>query len=305
MADNIKMEEYDFPSLYQISDKSSLIGQRKYLNFFRLEQIALISGAIVSLFPLDNPKYGYVLAICSAICFATAIAITVYMKSSKFENNWYIGRAVAESIKTLTWRYITKGEPFVDGKTQEEIEKHFCGILTEILKENGEDLDLTIQDENTVMQITNKMREIRNRDFDERKKMYIENRVKDQLSWYQRKSKLNQDAGTKYFRILIICQTLALICSLILIKFPNLFNGVPLITTIAASIIAWTQVKQFEELAQAYGTTALDISLILSQIDYLNDENKFSIFVSDSENAFSREHTLWLARKDVYNYSSK
>ncbi len=96
-----------------------------------------------------------------------------------------------------------------------------------------------------------------------------------------------------------------MIYSLILIKSPEFFNAVPLITSIAASIIAWAQVKQFEEFAQAYGTTAQEISLILTQLPYITDENKFAVFVGDTENAFSREHTLWLARKDVYNYSSK
>ena len=305
MNDNIKFENSDFPILYRLSDESSLSGQGKYLRFFKLEQITLILGAIVSMFPLDNPSFGYILAMLSAFFFAASIAFAVGIKSMRFENNWYIGRAIAESIKTLTWRYVTKGEPFIDDISQEEVDRKFCNILTEILKENGGDLDLTPQQQSFELQITEKMRILRNDEFNKRKEMYIENRVKDQLNWYQRKAKYNKDNGMKYFWILISCQSIAMIYSLILIKSPEFFNGVPLITSIAASIIAWTQVKQFEEFAQAYGTTAQEISLILTQLPYITDENKFAVFVGDTENAFSREHTLWLARKDVYNYSSK
>jgi hypothetical protein len=305
MNENIKFEHSDFPILYRLSDESSLNGQRKYLKFFKLEQITLISGAIVSMFPLENPSYGYIFATLSAFFFALSIALAVGIKSMKYENHWYIGRAIAESIKTLTWRYITRGEPFVDDASQEIVDGKFCSILATMLKENGGDIDLIPLQQNFELQITEKMRVLRNSEFNQRKELYVENRVKDQLNWYQKKAKFNKDKGNTYFVILVFCQSIAMIYSLVLIKFPDLFNGVPLITSIAASVIAWTQVKQFEEFAQAYSTTAQEISLILTQLPYVTDENKFSVFVGDTENAFSREHTLWLARKDVYNYSSK
>ena len=34
-----------------------------------------------------------------------------------------------------------------------------------------------------------------------------------------------------------------------------------------------------------------------------NDNVKFSEFISDAENVFSREHTQWLARRDMLNNS--
>lgn len=302
MIDNVKFEQIDFPALYQIADDSSLKGQKLYLNFFRWEQITLIAGAIVSLFPLSDPDYGYLLAMLAALCFIAAIALSVAMKSKKFENSWYVGRAVAESIKTLTWRYITKGEPFVNNSSQQEVDTHFCTVINQIRKNNEDNLDLTIIASHNE-QITSKMRMIRSHDLEQRKKFYVENRIKDQLAWYQRKARFNKDKGSLYFKGLIVCQSIAVIYSGILIKYPDLFNSIPLITTIASCIIGWTQVKQYEELAQAYSTTAQDIAIILSQEQYLDDEDKFSSFVGDAENAFSREHTLWLARKDVYDYS--
>ena len=302
---SLNLEETDFPTLYQIADESSLSGQRKYLLFFKLEQYALITGAVTSLFPLDNNLYGSLLAILSAVSFAIAIAITAYMNSIKLENKWYIGRAIAESIKTLTWRYITKGEPFVSSKSEEEVDKHFCEILKEILKENGDKLDLTSLKQNNGFQVSDKMREIRNKTFNERKDFYLKFRIQNQLDWYNRKAIFNKKQGQKYFWVLISCQFFAFVYSLFLINNHKIFNVVPLIPTIAASLISWTQVKQFDELSQAYATTAQDISLIKAQVNYLNEEKKFDSFIADSENAFSREHTLWLARKDVYNYKSK
>ena len=76
-----------------------------------------------------------------------------------------------------------------------------------------------------------------------------------------------------------------------------LFRSVGLFTTISASGLSWLQVKQHQELKQAYTTAAQELNFILSLSDEIDTENAFSKFVLDSENAISREHTLWLAQK--------
>jgi hypothetical protein len=299
------LENNDYPALYQIADESSLQGQHKYLKLFRLQLFVLIFGAAVSLFPLDNPNYGYILAIISALMFGFAMAITVGIKYMNLENNWYIGRAIAESLKTLTWRYIMQGEPFVSENLKEDTDKKFCEILSQILSENGTYLDLTAKERETDLQITEKMELIRSLDFEQRKTIYIDFRIRDQLDWYQKKAKFNKKKANTYFYLLLLTQAIAMIYSLCLIQNPSLFNAVPLITAVASGIISWVQVKQFEEFAEAYSVAAQEITLILTQVKYINTENKFSVFIADTENAFSREHTLWLARKDVYNYNQK
>ncbi len=65
------------------------------------------------------------------------------------------------------------------------------------------------------------------------------------------------------------------------------------LVAIAASILSWMQAKRFSELASS------EISLINEQSLRSTTDNDFSIFVGDAENAFSREHTQWVARKDI------
>jgi len=74
------------------------------------------------------------------------------------------------------------------------------------------------------------------------------------------------------------------------------------VTTLAAVLLSWLQVKQHQELSQSYAIAANDINLILSQEPYVDSDNKLEKFIADSENAFSREHTLWIARRDVLSY---
>ena len=59
------------------------------------------------------------------------------------------------------------------------------------------------------------------------------------------------------------------------------------------------QAKRFSELASSYTLAAHEIALIREQSFLPKTETEFSLFVSDAENAFSREHTQWVARRDT------
>ncbi|EBH2677845.1 SLATT domain-containing protein, partial [Salmonella enterica] len=69
------------------------------------------------------------------------------------------------------------------------------------------------------------------------------------------------------------------------------------VTTLAASIVGWVQIKKYNELAVSYFLTAHEIGDIKEQFNYISSENDFLEFVNNAEKAFSREHTQWLARR--------
>jgi len=66
----------------------------------------------------------------------------------------------------------------------------------------------------------------------------------------------------------------------------------------AGAVLTWMQVKRFRELASSYGLAAQEIGIIRGELDEVKTESEFIEFVKDSENAFSREHTQWIARKN-------
>jgi hypothetical protein len=71
-----------------------------------------------------------------------------------------------------------------------------------------------------------------------------------------------------------------------------------LFTSLASALIAWLQLNQHKELAQSYCVTELDLGLVQEQAQYVKSDRDLSDFVGDAENAISREHTLWTARRD-------
>ena len=66
-----------------------------------------------------------------------------------------------------------------------------------------------------------------------------------------------------------------------------------------AAMTAWLQTKQHRTLATAYTVTALELASVRSRIVHQASEEDWATFVSDAEEAFSREHTLWKASRGV------
>jgi hypothetical protein len=83
------------------------------------------------------------------------------------------------------------------------------------------------------------------------------------------------------------------------IASPDLqYLPIEVLAVVATSLIAWKQLKRFDELASAYSLTAHELGIIKSRFSAVENRDALAAFVSDAENAFSREHTQWAARRD-------
>ena len=294
----MQLNPSDFPALFQKTDQFSINAQQAYLKWVRLELFILILAAILSVFPIfNNPDYRLG-AILVAVSLIVGIALTFYIKHSKFEDDWYMGRAIAESVKSLTWKYITRGAPFGKSGQSDIVDRQFIALLKNINDQYKSFLKVSCLSDGDVF-ISPQMKKIRESELEKRKQVYVENRITDQLKWYEKKSLFNKAQTNKLHWLIIIMQAIALIYAIYLIFNPAAFNIVPIVTTIAAAFISWLQIKRHQELSKSYEVAAHEIQKILQQSVYINTEIKFEQYVDNSENAFSREHTLWIARRDL------
>ncbi len=292
------MTEKDFPGNYQASDNSSKNAQSYYINIIRIDLIAMIIASATSIYNYQLTESKLYVYIISGCLLLLSLVLTVVLKSKKYEDIWYQGRALAESCKTLTWRFVTCSEYFEETLSETEVKDRFVERIKELsneFKELGEVMNAkTLQ----LPIVTDKMMQLRKMNPTERKANYIKNRVKDQMKWYSNKAEFNKSKYNSWFGVIITSQAIALISVVFLIKFPdNPFNLIGLFTTIASSAISWLQLKQHQELKQAYTTATQELNFILTLSENINSADELSKFVLDSENAISREHTLWLAQK--------
>ena len=292
------MQNSDFPSYFQASDKASIESQKSYLNIIRIDLLSMVLASALTIYNYQLEVSKLSIYIISGFLLLISLILTIILKSKKYEDLWYQGRALAESCKTITWRFVCCSEYFENSIDITEVKKRFIERIKELSNEfrelsksmNSNTLNLPI--------ITDKMLELRNLSLADRKKYYIQNRIEDQKKWYANKAEYNLQKYNFWFWIIIISQVASLISIVILIKKPNFnCNFVGLFTTVSASAISWLQLKQHQELKQAYTTATQELNFIVTLSEQATTEESFSKFVLDSENAVSREHTLWLAQR--------
>ena len=234
------------------------------------------------------------------ILIGGATVLLVFMAVKKPEKDWYACRALAESIKTSTWRFTMRAEPFVDAPNLSVAKADFAGFLREILDANKH-IDEPISRRPVVGdQITPRMISIRALSLADRKEIYRKNRIDEQRAWYVKKAKSNRRSFTRWIVFCGFVQAGAIALAVTRIHYGQQWNfwpTEPLLIT-ATAIIGWIQIKKFNELASAYSLTAHEIGIIQSRIDIAGSEEEFSEFVNEAERAFSREHTQWIARQN-------
>lgn len=292
------METSKYPALYQAANDASLKHQHVYTTLMSINLAMMITGVLLTILRLQFPNTSIAIYMISTLILIAGMIITLVLKFKKFEDVWYQGRALAESVKTLTWRFISCSEGFEVIKSMDESKKYFLDKIEELqtqFKNYTQHFDSTTL---LLPNISEEMILLRSKSFDERKKYYSEKRIEDQKKWYSTKAEYNRKRQNFWFIIVLVSQFLAICASLYLTLNPSsTWNLVGLFTTIASVGIAWNQLKQHQDHKQAYITAAFELQLINEKAASIKLENEFSKYVLDSENAISREHTLWLVQK--------
>jgi FtsH-binding integral membrane protein len=288
------MTNSDYPALYQAADAASVKSQNVYLRCVKWYAALAILGGGLGSYGIESRA----MAAAAAIVFSIGLFLSVLMAARKYENMWYRARAVAESIKTSSWRFMMGANPFDYRMTLDDATLKFMGLLQNILREHkdfGAEFGGAIV-ENT--QLSGRMLQVRSSSLIDRKHIYEEERIIEQRGWYAGKSKYNNDQGQLWFWLLVALQGSAIFFTVLRIVEPSWkFLPTEVFVVAATSALGWIQVKRFRELAAAYAVAAHEIGLAQAELAAVATEDQWSQFVADTENAFSREHTHWIARK--------
>lgn len=104
------MKVFSPPALLIAAGEMSASAQSFYLNLIRLEYFFLFIAAVLSLDLSESSLYYS----AYATIFLFSLSTLLVRSTMKPEQEWYKGRALAESIKTTTWRYCMRAAPFDD-----------------------------------------------------------------------------------------------------------------------------------------------------------------------------------------------
>jgi hypothetical protein len=286
------MEHKDYPGLYQETDEASIKAQKDYLRNITLYLVLLIVAAGLSLIMGTST----VLAIIAALIFLATLFLSISLAVKRYDKIWYNARAVAESVKTVTWRYMMQAEPY--NGDDNIARKAFINDLEQILEQNKDLARVFAGDKAVKDAISSEMVRIRELQREDRTSLYLTDRIDEQRKWYGKKASHNRRQASRWFILMCMAQAAALILILVRIAKPT-WGTLPIDVCIvcAAAALTWIQIKKYQELSTAYSLAAHEISLLKEHSQDASNDAEFSKFVNDAENAFSREHTQWQARK--------
>ncbi|WP_312301906.1 DUF4231 domain-containing protein [Diaphorobacter nitroreducens] len=287
------MQEKNYPALYRSADRLSLQAQNAFFGALKLHLVLLVIAATLSVLNITH----WLAALLQFVSLVGALACSVYLFAKRPERLWYAGRALAESVKTMAWRFMCRSEPF--DASDAESARLFQQKLGQLVSQN-KDVAQALTSHIEGEQLTEYMEQQRSASLSERQLAYVECRVREQLGWYAKKARFNKYRANVFFWVLIAVNLGAVILAALKIKFAETpIWPTDALVALAASLLSWMQAKRFSELASSYSLAATEIGLIRDQARMITCEKDFSVFVADAENAFSREHTQWVARKDV------
>ena len=293
----------DLPAIFLATDKSSLRGQHGFINQIRLQIIFLCIGAIAGVFTY-KVTWGTTTTdlpgIVTAVAFLLTLMLQLFRFGSTADKIWYNDRAVAESTKTMAWRYAVGGNPFSVNVSEKDADLLLLNRLTDILHRmhTRHATGLLSQDS---AQITAAMRQLRQQPLATRREAYAVGRIQDQFAWYTKNAQKNEQNATFWNVMLVVLESVGVIFALF--KIVGLFqvDVFGIAGTLAGAVVTWMQMKQQQLLARSYSVTAMELAAIKEKIPYQQTEDDWAHFVDDAEAAISREHTLWLASRSAPN----
>jgi SMODS and SLOG-associating 2TM effector domain 3/SMODS and SLOG-associating 2TM effector domain 1 len=283
----------DLPALYRSADRESERAQRSYLMSLRVRLGALLVAAFGGALTLATARDFQVGGGLAFVAFACALGAELFLATTNPLTTWYEGRAAAESAKTLAWRYMVRGEPFE--VVSPDVDKQFLAQTYSLLQDLRSISVGTA--EAGAHQITDKMRQVRGLDFDERRQVYLVDRIVDQQRWYSEKARWNDRRARGWVLISIVLEIAGLVGGALKAFGWISFDLLGFLAASAGAVVAWIEAKQHRTLATAYGIASQELASIATELPTLNSEERWAAFVGEAEEAISREHTLWRASR--------
>lgn len=292
------LDEASLPSLFRAADQASNRGQRRAANWGAARLALLFAAAVAGVVPLQVGRLD-MMAFVAMLAFVLALLLEVRLATDKPERTWYQGRAAAESVKTLSWKYAVGGSPFGVGPDDPDgpsADRLFLDRLTEV-KDRTRDLDWAPV--NGSGQITGRMRALRAQPLAARRAVYASGRVEDQRRWYVAKARANEVAGDRWANLAYGITALGVVGAALKGAGVVGVDVLGVASAAAAAAVAWIQFRQYRTLRAAYALTAQELGVVADRLATVTGERAWAEAVGDAEQAISREHTLWLARRDA------
>jgi conflict system pore-forming effector with SLATT domain len=296
---DVVMKPGDYPATLRAARVVAALAQRRYFAFLLLQLGAAFLGALFASVAaaVEVPTIAQACRQASAVALLVSFVVLLLGRVLRTDALWWDARAVAESIRSFTWRFMMQAAPF-EGAAAASPEERFRVQLVEAQRARP-DISAAVERRRDAdpSEISAVMRETRRAPLEARRAFYREQRLDDQRRWYGDRARSHERAREAYFLLATLVQLGAVLVAFLQWR-PWRLNLVPLLVAISASVTAWAQARRHEESAQAYAAARQELDVVAARLESATDEAAFEAAVAETETVLSREHTAWMARRN-------
>jgi hypothetical protein len=283
------MKHADYPSFFQAADSEAKSAQRSYVGMTAATLALAVSAPVFAITgAVTNATW-----VWSVLTLALGLAIVLRWvnRALRPDQRWFKARALAESLKSSSWRYMMRSSPF----DEDPAEGPFVARVRELFKTVP--LEGVTRVDVSATEITPRMKEVRAAGFDKRRATYIEERLNNQIGWYQGRAAVAATGSRRMAILSTAAEGGAVVAALLLALSAQIANIVGVGTSLAAAATAWAQLRRYDELAPSYELAAQELRLARETVNAAASEEDFLLQVVAAEDSISREHTMWATKR--------
>ncbi len=286
------LTDHDLPGLFQGADAASLRGQRRHVRAVQLRLTFAIAAAATGVATWRVGATAVdLMSIGTVVALVIVVSVEFYLKSVRPEETWYDGRALAESAKSLSWRYAVAAAPFA--RVVADARAAYVDGLTMLLH----DAPPTSIRPTSAPAVTESMQALRDSPLEVRREVYLRDRVEDQRAWYSGKAERNETLAYRWGLALLTVEIAGIPAALARAVGLVNFDLAGVVAAFIGAGAAWLAVRQYGTNARAYTYAAHELSIVYQRLLAVTDEAAWAAEVADAEEAISREHTMWRASR--------
>lgn len=288
---NPASQAFQLPVVHGAANQTAGRGQRAYVRLSALRLASLLVATIAAALGIAVGSFDFS-GLVLLLAFLAAAMAEIALIRFQPERDWYAGRAIAESAKTLAWRFAVQGEPFGPSLSDAAAGDLLRTRVVEALKRGKDRINVGPGD----AVVTSSMLALRQSPLPIRRDAYIRYRTEDQRRWYSSNAKKNEVRATWWRYALLAGELFAVVVAAIALGRDEPIDFAGIVAAFVAGGAAWLAIKQHSQLTSAYRVAAGELAI---QADALREvpAAEWPQVVADAEEAISREHTMWLATR--------
>ncbi len=195
------MERSNYPVTYRVMSAISADNQRTYFRLLKLQVALLLSIATVSAIDWQLFPFLRTVSIVAASFLIVLSFLQMFAQIQKYDKKWFESRAVAESVKVQTWRFMMQVAPYHDSSDSISPKERFVADVRQLLEEQPDAKVVAGSKPIEGPEVSQFMLDQRTKPVGDRRDFYLKGRIQDQKDWYSKKAATNCPLGRTHFRI--------------------------------------------------------------------------------------------------------